>query len=271
MTEGAKSAVALCEKWAAKVVAELPCELFLFGSAIYKQGEQFNNESSDLDIVVIFPEPTSAIARVSFLQRLGEHKAGLELDMIPALARTSCTVAGSSIVAITQFELKANIHKSGVRQFFTKSFFYDLIYKKQIDGLANAGTKALRDEDRYSIEYVQRVRNNFLARSANGSGGVSAYDGPDPLPKELMRMAAQRLDGLPYGESFDTRHGLDAISESLSARKAEGSEIKDLHKCVSVRRGARGKHPHLSPANQLLVNELLFDQASGENKDQSSK
>jgi len=233
------------------------------GSAIYKDGEQFDSQSSDIDIVAIFPEPpTGAIARVTFLQRLKEHKATLELEMIPALSRLSCTEAGSSIVPITQFELKTNIHKSAVRHFFTKNIFYDLTNKKQIIGIPNAGTLTLRDENRYAIEYVQRVRNAFLAISANGSGGMDAYKGPDPLPKELMRATAQAWTEVPQGEWYDTRHGLDSIFENLKSRQAEHSDIGDLYERVSVRRGGRGQKLDLSPADQLLLTELLFDQAS---------
>ncbi len=212
-------------------------------------------------VALRFPEPTSAVARVAFLERLKVYKATLELEMIPALSRTSCTEAGSSIVAVTAFELSANIHKSAARQFFTKNVFYDLIKKNQIVGIPTAGSRTLQDENRYVIEYVQKVRNSFLAISANLTGGIKAYEGPDPLPKDLMRAAALVIK-VPEGEWYDTRHGLEAIFENLKARRSEHGEIQDLYDRVSVRRGGRGKKLDLSPSDQVLLTELLFDQAA---------
>jgi hypothetical protein len=259
---GAKAAVALCETWAAKVASELPCQLLIFGSAIYKDGEQFDDQSSDIDIVAIFPEPTDAIARVGFLEQLRARKAGPELELIPILSRLSCTEPALSIVPVTHFELRANIHKNASRSFFTKNIFYDLINKKMMDGIPNAGTLTVSDENRYAIEYVQRIRNAFLAISANGTGGIKAYEGPDPLPKELMRTTAQAWAAAPHGEWYDTLHGLDSIFVNLKSRQAEHSDIQTLYKRVSVRRGGRGKKLDLSPTDQLLLAELLFDQAS---------
>lgn len=261
MAHDARAAVELCEKWAAKVAEELPCELFIFGSAIYKDGEQFDRESSDLDIVLLFPEPTSAVARVAFLEQMKAYKATLELEMIPALSRISCTETGCSIVAVTAFELSANIHKSAARQFFTKNVFYDLIKKNQIVGIPTAGSRTLPDENRYAIEYVQKVRNNFLAISANLTGGLQCYEGADPLPKDLMRAATHVVE-VPDGEWYDTRHGLEALFADLKARQSENSQMQDLYDRVSIRRGGRGQRCNLSTSDQLLLTELLFDKAA---------
>lgn len=47
----AKIAVDLTREWALDVTAKTGCEVLLFGSSIYKNGDQFDEEHSDLDIV----------------------------------------------------------------------------------------------------------------------------------------------------------------------------------------------------------------------------
>src|SRR5262245_36511699 len=116
----------MCEEWAVKVRSELPCRLFLFGSAIYKGGEQFDREQSDLDIVCLLPNPNTALSRFDAIKILKTFKAKLELESIPTLARLTCSEPAVSIVTITEMELHSNIHKSGARSFFNKNSFYDL-------------------------------------------------------------------------------------------------------------------------------------------------
>src|SRR5205085_231691 len=156
----------------AKVVADLPCRLFLFGSAIYKSGEQFDREYSDLDIACLLSGPSTALKRFYAFKTLHVHKANLELDMIRTLSRVTCTEPGVSIVTITDFELHANIHKSGARSFFTKNFFYDLLAREETLGIPLAGTRTMKDEYRQALEYVQKIRNGYLAIAANGTGGL---------------------------------------------------------------------------------------------------
>ena len=52
-TAEAQAAIDLCTSWAHSVPQSVCADLFLFGSAIYKAGEQFDPLSSDLDIIVV--------------------------------------------------------------------------------------------------------------------------------------------------------------------------------------------------------------------------
>lgn len=184
--------------------------------------------------------------------------------MIPALNRTTCDEAGVSVVPTTDFELECNIHKSGARSFFDKNFFYDLIEKDQHIGLKDAGIRSLPDEHRQAIEFVQKVRNDYLSVSANDSGGIKEYSGKDPLPKSLLRSAAQLAPDIDItiGEWYDTRSGLEFLHSILVERRSQDQLYKLLFDKISVRRGGRGKVDSLSDDDQLLLAEILFDVAS---------
>ncbi|TJX38534.1 MAG: nucleotidyltransferase domain-containing protein, partial [Mesorhizobium sp.] len=190
-TPEAAAAIGLCEAWAEEVTAAIPCTIYLFGSAIYNGGDQFDIQSSDLDLVVVFDEDLDATERAERLHLFSLYKAKLELRMVPSLRRTNCKDPGVSIVPITALELTGNIHKSGAPRFFDKNIFLDLATGKQSLGLPGAGLGMLPYNSRQALEYVQKVRNQFLAVSANLTGGISPFDEVDPLPKPLARAAAQ--------------------------------------------------------------------------------
>ena len=261
-TEEAERAIGLCEQWAAHARQDVDGRLLLFGSAIYKGGEQFDAVNSDLDIVYVFMDGTDALERLRTMKLLRAHKQKLELDMLPVLARLSCDIPGVSVVPITDFELLANIHKGGARSFFDKNFFYDLSTKEQHLGILRAGTRTLPDEQRQAIEYAQKVRNEYLSMCANGTGGLGQYVGTDPLPKGLLRSAAQLIPNLDVGEWYDTRLGLEFMHSLLSDRRTLAPQYKVLFDKTSVRRGGRGQRKPLSDDEQLLLAELLFDAAA---------
>jgi hypothetical protein len=263
-TREAALAIELCEQWVSDECIETPCQLFLFGSAIYKNGAQFDPVHSDLDIVCLFKEQGDALTRFGVLKKLYSKKKELELKMIPILGRIACDEPGVSIVAITPLELHANIHKSGARSFFDRNMFYNLATRELDLGIAGAGTVVVSDEYRQAMEFVQKTRNEYLSVSANDSGGIRAYRGADPLPKVLLRSAAQMEPEAQTGEWYDTRLGLELMHRVLLKRRSESPDIKVLFDDkVSVRRGGRGlQDVALSADDQLLLAELLFDVCS---------
>lgn len=261
-TREAAVAIELCEQWADRVLDELHGQLYLFGSAIYKGGEQFDAVLSDLDLVYLFPEGASALDRCNHLTILYKHKKQLELELIPALHRLSCDEPGVSLVPITSLELQANVHKSGARSFFDRNFFYDLGAKTESLSIKSAGTLVLKDERRQALEYVQKLRNEFLSVSANDLGGLKEFAGFDPIPKALLRSAAQLVPDVAEGEWYDTRLGLEFMHRVLSDRRTEHYAFKKLFDKISVRRGGRGRDESLTGFDQLLLGEMLFDKAS---------
>ena len=195
------------------------------------------------------------------LRELKERKIELELSMVRRLHRTVCDEPGVSVVPITSFELEANIHKSGARSFFDNNLFYDLVARKERVGLDRAGTKTLSDARRQAIEYVQKVRNEYLAVCANDTGGLKPHGGADPMPKALLRSTAQIVPRLKEGEWYDTRHGLEHLYTVLGQRQDEADELRALYKKVSIRRGGKGLEKPLASDDLLMLSELLFEEA----------
>lgn len=261
-TPEAASAIRLCKDWAREVTNAIPCTVYLFGSAIYRGGDQFDLQRSDLDIIVVFHEDLDVTERVERLEKLREFKAYLELHLVPSLHRTNCEEPGVSVVPISRLELKANIHKSGARRFFDKNIFFDLGTERQSVGLPDAGIGTLPDESRQALEYVQNIRNQFLGVSANLTGGIKAFDGADPLPKPLARVAAQLVPDAEEGEWYDTRLGLEYLWAELSRRRSDSERLKALYRKMSVRRGGRGTRHPLTDVDQLLLAEILHDLAA---------
>ena len=261
-TPEAAEAIELCKGWAAAVSASIPCDIHLFGSAIYRGGDQFDALSSDLDIVIVFHDDLDATGRVLRMVDLLKMKADLELQLIPGLRRTNCEEAAVSLVPLTRLELKANIHKSGVRHFFTRNFFLDLRSGELSVSLPNAAEETLPYDARQALEYAQKIRNQFLSISANNSGGLPDFAGTDPLPKPLARVAAQMIPEAEEGEWYDTRLGLEHLWNEVARRRTESELFVSLYRKLSVRRGGRGKKVALSSVDQLLLAEILHDLAS---------
>jgi predicted nucleotidyltransferase len=261
-TPEAAEAIALCSQWAREVRADIPCDIYLFGSAIYQDGDQFDAQLSDLDIVVKFHRDLEATERAERIVALRTHKIMLELRMVPCLHRTNCADPGVSVLPITSLELLANVHKGKSRHFFTKNIFLDLLTDVETISIPTAGTSSLSDEARQALEFAQEVRNQFLAVSANSTGGLAPFDGPDPLPKALARTAAQLVPEVEAGSWYDTRYGLEFLWDELSRRRSESPELRQLHRKISIRRGGRGHRQQLSDFDQLLLAEILYDRAT---------
>lgn len=255
----AKIAVDLTREWALDVTAKTGCEVLLFGSSIYKNGDQFDEEHSDLDIVCILPPDADALRRVNILKELYALKRTLEVKMIPTLHRISCIEPGVSIVAITNFELRTNVHKSGVRRFFDRNYFYDFS-ENRARLLSEAGTQYIVDAGRHALEYVQRVRSEFLAVSANDTGGLLPFSGTDPLPKALLRSAAQLNPNAQDGEWYDTILGLELVQAAVQNLRSREGLYLELASCLSVRRRGRGHERALTADEQLLLGEILVDE-----------
>jgi len=81
----------------------------------------------------------------------------------------------------------------------------------------------------------------------------------DPIHKTYMRVAAQIFTS--EDKKHDVAEGLELVSALLFEHREEDSMIDELHEIVRVRRGARGQIKTVTPLQQLLLAELLFDGA----------
>lgn len=258
----AQAAIDACKAFAAKLPGVCPANVYLFGSAIYKGGEQFDAETSDLDIAIVFTDEPDATDRFRRIAALAAEKARLELDLIPALRRTNCVEPAVSLLPLMPLEISANIHKSGSRRFFDRNNFLDLKTNELSLSLPTASSLAIPDDHRQAIELVQKIRNAYLAKGANGEGGLPNDYGNDPIPKPIARAAALLAPNTAEGEWYDTGIGLQLLAGAIERRQDESTELKELHKKIAVRRGVRGKKAPLDANDQLLIAEILYDLAA---------
>jgi predicted nucleotidyltransferase len=241
--------------------------IYLFGSLVYRGGAQFV-PGSDVDLVILFPPAAKdALARTQRLDRLLEHKRRLEVELVDVLKPANAGKPLCSVVVLTQSELAANIHKDGAPGFFSENLFRDLLTGEDRKGIPNAGRRKI--DDRLVTEpmrFAQKKRNEFLAVSANGVGGIAPFDGDDPAPKDVMRYAAMAVhkpgkDAVPGAET-DTQHGLEFLTVYLNAVRESDPAYRDLQHWLAVRRGARGTVGPLAPKDCMLLAEIVCDAAA---------
>lgn len=255
---------AFLARWAKGVDEALrPQGIYLFGSLVYRDGAQFNDKS-DIDLVVIAPEIPDAADRADWFENLVGHKIALE-DTLGKTLRRNRDVILSSVVAVTSIEVAADIHKDGAAKFFSGNRFLNLLSDEIVDGIPEAGTRKI--EERLvgeCLRFVQKTRNSYLGYNALGDAQLAVFDDAnDAAPKPAMRHAAmvQFLeddgDGDP-GVEFDLDVGADKLTVLLHERRAR---LGDLPPRYSARRSGRAKREALSPKEQLILAELIFDAA----------
>ncbi|WP_424811045.1 hypothetical protein [Roseococcus sp. YIM B11640] len=250
--------------WANDVAAELrPSGVYVFGSLIYRDGEQFSHKS-DVDLVVVMPELPDGVDRAKWIERLLAKKIELE-DRLGRLLRRDRQELICSVVAATALEVAADAHKDGTSEFFTVNVFYDLLEGKLIDGLPSAGSRKIAERLVLGcVRFAQKQRNVYLAANALGDEALKPFDDrEDPAPKAIMRHAAmvQYLeddgDGDP-GAEYDVNVGADCLTMMLHDRRAQ---LGDLSRRYATRRRGRGEPGPLSSSDQLLLSELVLDAA----------
>jgi predicted nucleotidyltransferase len=235
--------------------------VYLFGSLIHKDGAQFMS-SSDVDLVVVLPELADAVERWRWLQRFAEWVGAVEMRLMRVLKRSG-SEPSLSVVAVTELELGYDVHKDGHREFFTANVFRDLVTDAESEGLPGAGATTI---DRFvagALSFTQKLRNDFLAVSANDTPKLGDYVGADPLPKRIMRAAAMAARAVGRskgpGAEHDVQEGLDILTHELYARRDDEAAYRQLQDLVSVQRLARGQSRPVEPTHQLLLAELIYD------------
>jgi predicted nucleotidyltransferase len=239
--------------------------VYLFGSLVYRNGEQFG-DSSDIDLVVLMPSLDTALARHRWLESFSEHKGRLETTLLRTLTRLGDEPI-ASLVAITEAEVAFDIHKDGHREFFTKNVFRDLATNEDITGLPGAGKQVPTRFLAAALAFTQKVRNEHFAISANGTPTLMAHGGSDPLPKRIMRAAAMSARAtntlLAAGAEYDVQEGLDLLTQYLYQVRDTSPQYNRLQNLLSVRRNARGASGPIEPSDQLLLGELIYDLTLG--------
>jgi hypothetical protein len=272
--QAASVAITLCANWVNKLCSENLLDnettgisaprFWVFGSTIYKEGDQFDSKNSDIDLVCLMPaELENAAQRTRWTQKLREQVVFLESQLAQALDRSASNKSSTSIVLVTQLELSRDIHKTVQDGFFTKNLFLSLEDTQASPKPFKLDkTKTLPEKFRTAASFVQTIRNSFLLKSPNPSQEAMPSwnsEDQDPIKKSYMRTAAQVFS--TERKQHDVAEGLEYISSLLFNHREEDPMISELHEIVSVRRKARGSERPVTPMQQLLLAELIFDEA----------
>jgi predicted nucleotidyltransferase len=248
-------------RWSEEVRAVGATSVYLFGSLIKKNGDQFN-EDSDVDLVVVMPLDGDFSERSRWIENLALLKDNIEVRLMKILRRKGDKPI-VSVVAITQGEISCDIHKDGSRQFFSTNIFRNLENQIDSSGLPGVGTGHVDNFTRSCYECAQKFRNDFLSVSANGTPVLQPFVDSDPLPKKLMRTAAMAIQAGDAknieGTEYDVKEGLDAITSYLYLNRDNSPRLKELQDILSVRRAARGDRKAVEPNDQLFLAEMILD------------
>lgn len=232
----------------------------LFGSLVYRNGERFSEDVSDVDLALVMPEGMSSpVDRVELAVRLLGFKRELEISLAVNLSR-STVVPVCSLMLLSAADIGADIHKDGAEGFFRNNEFHDLVSDVRSHGLAGVGDVSIKHRlVRQCIRFAQKKRHAFLAIAANGRGSLEDYEGDAPLPKDILRHAAMagalRKASAQPGAEFDTQEGLSELV-SVIIQAAKKSEVYEelrawLMNKIATRKGI------LSARHQLLLAETI--------------
>lgn len=144
--------------WGAQVVGSIGADgIYLFGSLLYRDGEQFITES-DIDLALVFPDTCKdAVARLRWTRALAEQKIVLENELALVLDRHDRREILCSIILLTRAEIGGDIHKDGAEGFFTNNLFMNLLDRTKTNALPGAGQAPVRDRlIRQCLRFAQK-------------------------------------------------------------------------------------------------------------------
>jgi hypothetical protein len=104
-------------------------ECYLFGSAIYQSGAQFDYHKydSDLDVIVkLRSDSLDAFSRREVWKSLRNHKFKLEQALLPIMKVEKLSKPLVSAIPVTPFELGSDIHKTTHSGFYSTNSFMNL-------------------------------------------------------------------------------------------------------------------------------------------------
>ena len=263
----AKDVINCTKDWAKDQNSPGISEYYLFGSAIYKEGVQFDYKKydSDLDIVVLLRNDLTTLERRDEIVAFRDCKYQLELRLLPVLKVQRIDKPIVSAIPVSSFELACDIHKTISDGFFSKNDFLNLRsgntsnfeLEKQID--LNSRERLLIP----AIQACQKYRNEYLAITANRLPSISPHDNADVLPKGLSRVAAavshyvKPRDGV---SEHDINEGTTFIFRLVEEFEDQQSEIWGTLRQIIQERMSRGDTA-IAPEDVLLLHELLRDKA----------
>jgi hypothetical protein len=250
--------------------------IYVFGSLIHPDGDQFLPETSDVDLLAVMSgDESSPEARIEATIRLADAKIALEAQLASLLERDLSAPIVSMVLASPE-DIAFGIHKNADSyDFFGRNHF--LLLDPQSTAPCTLPPRwacETQDEDAVcAIRRAQTERNHYLASSADGSTQFQNWDdNVDPVPKELQRVAARvrhRVNGLSDFSHTYLLPGLEFLHD-LVRELPDGSDPTATPQTVSFaqlkswwgkRRGGRGKRTPMSPQIALSLWEILAEAA----------
>ena len=249
--------------WAKKQNTKHFNKFYLFGSLIYKGGNQFLRDISDIDLVVILQDSIKgSLNRAKVCQEIQKAKFDLELLLRPILQRKNKSKPIVSLVLVTGDEVHWDIHKLKSPRFFRDNDFFNLLEESNTLYSVGIDNRENLSHIIQALEKAQYYRNKYLDINPNKS--LKEYNEQDIFPKDLARSAAlvHAFDKKNEKEKCDINLG-NSYLISLLHQKAgkKDNEWSKLNSKVGERANRSIKRPGLNDFDLLLIHELLFDKA----------
>jgi hypothetical protein len=266
----------ILQEWAVGIVREgVFDEVFLFGSLLNLGGAGFKPYKSDIDLVLKFSSiAVNPVSRAEACRKALKPKQALERTLEGALGRSAATVPIISAVAATGFECENDIHKGKDPRFFSVNRFLALINSdtrpKSLASPAGDLFAIVYPDAVPAISTCQYYRNKYLAITSGGKCNFPDYDDKeDPLPKEMCRHAARLSDfvrnrNTEDGSQFDPLKGLDYLYELVCDLAPKQNAYAELRELFVARRVQGAVRKPIDAFNQLLLWEILADNATAQ-------
>ena len=241
-------------------------QAYIFGSLIHKNGSHFLKDRSDVDLVARFENDLNCLDRVSCVTSALQSTHELNLKLLAQLGRDDAKNSITSVISVSEKELALGIHKDGSKDFFSHNEFANVATGDVSKLGATLRLRSARMESVLdALRKAQDYRNKFLSISPSGHRKVADFEGPDSLPKALSRSAAQVRWGREVraadDQRFDINEGQVYLLQLVAARRNDCAELEELFKNLAIRMGGRGENTPLVPEQQLLLWEILADDA----------
>ncbi len=261
-----------CRQWAINCHNNINTEgIYLFGSLIEDDGNQFTSDRSDVDFVINIPRNLKvANERVQWFQKLKIKRQDLELQLIPLIKRSDVSKPIVSIAAVTELEISENINSQRDGKFFQKSIFFDLLSENvTIHELCREKTERCNDSIKRVILLIQEIRKAYLKVSASSTETLKLEEwnsSQDILPKDIMRKGA--LVSYLFGNVTETKQddvneGLEFLCHHFYSLRDRDICYRELHRKVSLKRTTRKnlnqESLNLSSEEYLLIVEIMYD------------
>lgn len=263
---------AKCRQWAIDCHNNINTEgIYLFGSLIEDDGNQFTSDRSDVDFVInISRNLKVAHERVQWFQNLKSEREKLELALIPLIKRSDVSKPIVSIAVVTDIEISENINSQGDGKFFQQSIFLDLLSENAtIHELCREKTEICNDDMKIVILLIQEFRKDYLKVSALSTETLKLEEwnlSTDILPKDIMRKGAlvRYLSGnVAVNERNNLSEGLEFLYNHFYSLRDRDICYRELHRKVSLKRNPRKNVTqdslNLSSEEYLLIVEIMYD------------